>query len=415
MSGCGRRALAVEAQPSRGRRELVGARASTSGRVEGAADVGEPRGPRHCGGATPSSSTAGVGAQGGERRGRARPPRGPRASSTASCAAPRTVDVPPAGVGRDRLEVPVAREHRRGRLRAPAGQPREAVGACRRPARASRGSTPARTPNFSRTAVLVEQRSLRAGRAAPPAVPRRTGRGPCRACRSRPARRAGRAAARAAAVASASSASSSTIAHTVDAERRERLLEQRELRSSAGLDALAGLVARPEVVAERLDHRVGRDADVGRAVARAARAASGAPPASPPPARRRARPRPAARGGAEELVRSIDEVDLHPGTVSGYGSAMSDAVITDRPVTVARDGPVATLVLSRPERRNPLSHETMTELTARLREAGDDPSVRPPVVLGAAGHRLQRRPRPARARDPQTRPSTSASSRPAPS
>ena len=55
---------------------------------------------------------------------------------------------------------------------------------------------------------------------------------------------------------------------------------------------------------------------------------------------------------------------------------MSDAVITDRPVTVARDGPVATLVLSRPERRNPLSHETMTELTARLREAGDDPSVR---------------------------------------
>ena len=63
---------------------------------------------------------------------------------------------------------------------------------------------------------------------------------------------------------------------------------------------------------------------------------------------------------------------------------MSDAVITDRPVTVARDGPVTTLVLSRPERRNPLSHETMTELTARLREAGDDPSVRA-IVLGALG------------------------------
>ena len=63
---------------------------------------------------------------------------------------------------------------------------------------------------------------------------------------------------------------------------------------------------------------------------------------------------------------------------------MSDAVITDRPVAVARDGPVTTLVLSRPERRNPLSYETMTELTARLREAGDDPSVRA-VVLGALG------------------------------
>ena len=63
---------------------------------------------------------------------------------------------------------------------------------------------------------------------------------------------------------------------------------------------------------------------------------------------------------------------------------MSDAVITDRPVAVARDGPVTTLVLSRPERRNPLSHETMTELTARLREAGDDPSVRA-IVLGALG------------------------------
>ena len=63
---------------------------------------------------------------------------------------------------------------------------------------------------------------------------------------------------------------------------------------------------------------------------------------------------------------------------------MSDAILTDRPVTVQRDGPVVTLVLSRPERRNPLSHETMTELTERLRETGDDPSVRA-VVLGAQG------------------------------
>lgn len=63
---------------------------------------------------------------------------------------------------------------------------------------------------------------------------------------------------------------------------------------------------------------------------------------------------------------------------------MSDAVMTDRPVVVQREGPVATLVLSRPARRNPLSLETMTELTARLREAGEDPGVRA-VVLGAEG------------------------------
>ena len=63
---------------------------------------------------------------------------------------------------------------------------------------------------------------------------------------------------------------------------------------------------------------------------------------------------------------------------------MSDAVLTDRPVTVARDGPVVTLVLSRPGRRNPLSHETMTELTRLLRETGADPSVRA-IVLGAEG------------------------------
>ena len=63
---------------------------------------------------------------------------------------------------------------------------------------------------------------------------------------------------------------------------------------------------------------------------------------------------------------------------------MSDAVLTDRPVTVQRDGPVMTLVLSRPDKRNPLSYDTMTALTARLREAGDDPAVRV-VVIGAEG------------------------------
>ena len=38
-----------------------------------------------------------------------------------------------------------------------------------------------------------------------------------------------------------------------------------ELCPERGLDALAGLVARPEAIAERLDDVIGGDADVGRA------------------------------------------------------------------------------------------------------------------------------------------------------
>jgi enoyl-CoA hydratase/carnithine racemase len=55
-----------------------------------------------------------------------------------------------------------------------------------------------------------------------------------------------------------------------------------------------------------------------------------------------------------------------------------------RSVVVEREGAVVTLVLSHPERRNPLSSETMAELTGRLREAGADRSVRA-VVIGSTG------------------------------
>lgn len=63
---------------------------------------------------------------------------------------------------------------------------------------------------------------------------------------------------------------------------------------------------------------------------------------------------------------------------------MSDAVLTDRPVTVERDGPIQTIVLSRPERRNPLSTDTMAQLLGALTAAGEDGSIRA-VVLGAQG------------------------------
>jgi enoyl-CoA hydratase/carnithine racemase len=57
---------------------------------------------------------------------------------------------------------------------------------------------------------------------------------------------------------------------------------------------------------------------------------------------------------------------------------VSDALLADR------DGAVATLVLNRPERRNPLSLALMRELTARLGELAEDASVRV-VVLGSTG------------------------------
>ena len=47
-----------------------------------------------------------------------------------------------------------------------------------------------------------------------------------------------------------------------DAHARERFLERMELRQQRGLDAVAGLVAGPQAVAERLDDVIGRDADV---------------------------------------------------------------------------------------------------------------------------------------------------------
>jgi enoyl-CoA hydratase/carnithine racemase len=62
-------------------------------------------------------------------------------------------------------------------------------------------------------------------------------------------------------------------------------------------------------------------------------------------------------------------------------------------VLVARDGPAARLTLNRPDKRNALSLELMTEATAALEELGSDAAVRAIVVEGAgpvfsAGHDL---------------------------
>ena len=76
----------------------------------------------------------------------------------------------------------------------------------------------------------------------------------------------GSAAAIPAAAASASSASNSTIGHTATPSAVERGLERMELIPQRRVDAVAGLVAGPELVAERLDDVVGGDSDVGRAL-----------------------------------------------------------------------------------------------------------------------------------------------------
>jgi enoyl-CoA hydratase/carnithine racemase len=57
---------------------------------------------------------------------------------------------------------------------------------------------------------------------------------------------------------------------------------------------------------------------------------------------------------------------------------MSDAVVEER------DGPVLTLVLNRPDKRNPLALDLMRELTTRLRATDDEADVRV-VVIAAAG------------------------------
>ena len=100
-----------------------------------------------------------------------------------------------------------------------------------------------------------------------------------------------------------------------NAHRRERVLEWMKLGGEGRLDAGRGLVAGPEVVAERLDDVVGGDADVRLAVLddlehrlqhaddRAERPVDALGEAAQPVE------------VAEQLVRAIDQVDDHSGSM----------------------------------------------------------------------------------------------------
>ena len=52
-------------------------------------------------------------------------------------------------------------------------------------------------------------------------------------------------------------------------------------------------------------------------------------------------------------------------------------------VVVLRDGPIATVTLSRPDRRNSLSDPMLTDLGAAFAELRDDPTTRVVIVTGA--------------------------------
>lgn len=52
-------------------------------------------------------------------------------------------------------------------------------------------------------------------------------------------------------------------------------------------------------------------------------------------------------------------------------------------VLVQRDGPIATLVLNRPERLNTISQPMLSSLSQALREADQDPEIRVIVITGA--------------------------------
>ncbi|GAA4260481.1 enoyl-CoA hydratase [Dietzia aurantiaca] len=62
-------------------------------------------------------------------------------------------------------------------------------------------------------------------------------------------------------------------------------------------------------------------------------------------------------------------------------------------VRVERSGPIARVILDRPERRNPLSLQMMRDATAAIRDLGEDPSCGVVVVTGSgpalsAGHEI---------------------------
>ena len=137
-------------------------------------------GPCHSQSSTAPTSASCAGSRG---RGTARRRRVSAASVDASFAVPRTSTSQSAACVGDGLEVPVAGEHRRGRLGAPPGQAGEAVGAVA-DQREVVGDRLGADAELLAHAGLVEDDVLAPVELHDLRVAARTGRGPCRACRS---------------------------------------------------------------------------------------------------------------------------------------------------------------------------------------------------------------------------------------
>lgn len=191
--------------------------------------------------------------------GRASPSRDLRAAPRRGGPPPNR-DAPPCRVVGDGLEVRMAAEHRRGRFRAPAPQAREAVGRVpdeREPVGNRCGAdAPARAHRLlvdHESAAAIELHDAFPGHALREVLVRGANEHATHPRIAPRERRGGR-----------ERVVRLVLDHRPDreAEGSEGVFERTELGVEHGVHALARLVSLPELVAERLDHVVGRDADV---------------------------------------------------------------------------------------------------------------------------------------------------------
>ncbi len=178
---------------------------------------------------------------------------------------PPDSDVPVGRMLGDGLQVAPPSEHRGRRLGTPAGQARESVRAVADEGEVVRDRR-RRHAELGDDAVLVDQPRLAPVELDDPGAPHALAEVLVRRAdddlldRWVVGRYRGRAGQRVVGL---------DVDHRPDrhAHRDQRLLERPRLGPEIRVDALAGLVARPQVVAERLDHVVRCHADVRRAVA----------------------------------------------------------------------------------------------------------------------------------------------------
>ena len=179
--------------------------------------------------------------------------------SLAAPAQPR--DLPLAGGGRDVLEMAVHGQHRGRALRAPPGQAGEAVG------RVAHQRQVVRDRRRGHAELRLRRRA--ASYTSPLRRSSCTTRWPTTHCpRSLSGVQMITCSTRSSAAATAAAAPEGVVGLELDhgprghAHGDERVLEHGRLVQELGRHALARLVARPQVVAEALDHVVGRHADV---------------------------------------------------------------------------------------------------------------------------------------------------------